>query len=258
MVGRSLVITSPIRLKRVSVADPGTVEAVVISPTQILLNGKVPGAVSIVLWDETDQSQTLEVFVDLDILGLPQRIRETFPNEPVKVEATKNVVTLTGPVSSALVADKILQIAQAMVPKKDDVVSIMQVPTPPTRGEILLQVKFAEVDRSAISQLGINILSVAPGKFIASGTTQQFGPPGLRQLGEDDVGGFRLSDLLNIFIFRPDIDLAVTIKALQQKNLLQILAEPNLLTQTGKEASFLAGGEFPFPCDTAWGGRGYR
>ena len=55
------------------------------------------------------------------------------------------------------------------------------------------------------------------------------------------------SDLLNIFLFRPDLNLAATIQALQQNNVLQILAEPNLLTASGKEASFLAGGEFPFP-----------
>jgi pilus assembly protein CpaC len=244
LVGRSLVITSPARIKRVSVADPAIAEAVVINPTQILVNGKAPGGVSLVLWDERDQSQTFELIVDLDILGLSQKIREVFPNEPVKVEASKDAIVLSGKVSSAPIADKILEVAKTSSPK---VVNLMQVPLGLT-GEVLLQVRFAEVDRAAISDLGANILSLPGAKNVGLTTTGQFSPPTLQDQGiGPDSGGFALSDLLNVFIFRPDINLAMTIKALQQKNLLQILAEPNLLTSTGKEASFLAGGEFPYP-----------
>ncbi len=245
MVGRSLVISSPARVKRVSIADPAIVDAIIVSPTQILLNGKAPGAVSLVLWDESGQSQTFDASVDLDILGLNQKIREVFPEEPVRVQASKDVVTLSGRVSSEAIADKILQVASATAPKA---ISLMQVPTAPTKGEILLEVKFAEVNRAAISQLGLNLMSLPPAKNIGAISTQQFGPPQLIGGGLTATsGGFTLTDLLNVFIFRPDINLAATIKALQQRNLLQILAEPNLLTETGKEASFLAGGEFPFP-----------
>src|ERR1035441_5518497 len=87
LVGRSLVISSPTRVKRISIADPNIVEAIVISPFQVLLNGKTAGGVSLVIWDESDQSQTFEIFVDMDILGLSQKIREVFPNEPIRVEA---------------------------------------------------------------------------------------------------------------------------------------------------------------------------
>jgi pilus assembly protein CpaC len=139
----------------------------------------------------------------------------------------------------------------------------MRVPAAPT-GEILLQVRFAEVDRTALSQFGINILSLPGAKNVGSISTQQFAPPQLiNQSGSGGTGGgtgsasFGLSDLMNVFLFRPDINLAVTIKALQEKNLLQILAEPNLLTASGKEASFLAGGEFPYPVPQSSGGSGY-
>jgi pilus assembly protein CpaC len=251
LVGRSLVITSPSRIKRVSLADPNIAEAVVVSPTQVLVNGKVPGGVSLLIWDEADQSQAFEVSVDIDVLGLSQKIHEVFPSEPVHIETSKDMVMLSGRISSAAVADKILEVVKNTTPK---VTSLMEVPTA-AHAEILLQVKFADVNRAAISQLGFNILSLPGSKNIGTISTQQFAPPQLTSttngLGTANIG---LSDLLNIFIFRPDIDFAATIKALQNNNVLQILAEPNLITLSGKEASFLAGGEFPYPVLQSSGG----
>jgi pilus assembly protein CpaC len=127
---------------------------------------------------------------------------------------------------------------------------MIQIPAPIPAGEVLLQVKFAEVDRSAIEQFGFNFLSAAgsPLKMQGSTSTQQFASPQVQSsAGQVENQGFVFSDLLNVFLFRPDVQVGALIRALQQNNLLQILAEPNLLTQTGKEASFLAGGEFPFP-----------
>jgi len=259
MVGRSLVINSPTRLKRVAIADPAIADAVIVSPTQIVINGKAAGAVSLVLWDESLQSQSFEVLVELDVLDLQQKIRDGFPNEPIQVEASKDVVILSGKVSSPAVADKALELAKAATPK---VVSLLQVPVAPALAEILLQVKFAEVDRTALSQLGANILGLPGGKNQGAVGTGQFSPPSytgtLATSGSTTTtaangvtttteNGFTLSNLLNIFIYRPDLNLAATIAALQQKNVLQILAEPNVLTESGKDASFLAGGEFPFP-----------
>jgi pilus assembly protein CpaC len=112
---------------------------------------------------------------------------------------------------------------------------------------VMLQVKFAEVDRSAIQQLGVNIISTGAANTIGTISTGQFAPPSLNSVSNNGTNTFNLGDLLNLFIFRPDINLGVTVKALENKNLLQILAEPNVLALNGSEASFLAGGEFPFP-----------
>jgi pilus assembly protein CpaC len=257
LVGRSIVISSPGRIKRVSLADPNIAEAIVVSPTQVLVNGKTPGGVSLIIWDESDQSQAFEVSVDIDVLGLSQKIHEVFPSEDVHIDTSRDVVMLSGRISSAPVADKILEIVKSTTPK---VTSLMQVPTSPS-GEILLQVRFAEVNRSAISQFGLNILSLPGAKNVGTISTQQFAPPQLTSsngVGTTPSAGsaIGLSDLLNIFIFRPDINLAATIKALQEQNLLEILAEPNLMTESGKDASFLAGGEFPFPILQSTGGGG--
>jgi len=253
IINRSLVITSPVQIMRVSLANPNICDAIVVSPREILLNGKEAGATSLVIWGQSGQMQTFDVYVDLDVLELSNDIRNTFPNVPVKVQVSKDLVTLSGHVSSPEVADKILELAQSMVPRKQDVVSLLEVPAPPT-GEVLLKVRFAEVDRSALKTFGVNLVSVPPAKNVGTISTQQFSPPGLRSGSIGSLGdtggsgsGISLQNLLNVFIFRPDINLAATIQALQTQNLLQILAEPNVLTQSGKKAAFLAGGEFPFP-----------
>jgi pilus assembly protein CpaC len=250
LVGRSLVITSPSRIKRVSLADPEIAEAIVVSPTQVLVNGKKPGGVSLLLWDETDQSQAFEVSVDIDVLSLSQKIHEVFPAENVHIDTSKDVVILTGKISSSVVADKILEVVKGAAPK---VTSMMEVPPAPT-GEILLQVRFAEVDRAALTQLGVNFLSTGAGNTFGSITTQQFGGFGAPTVsdtrgptGSTSSVTQTIASALNIFLFNPDIHFGVAIQALQSKNLFQVLAEPNLLTESGKEANFLAGGEFPYP-----------
>jgi pilus assembly protein CpaC len=253
LVGRSLVISSPTRIKRVSLADPTIAEAVVISPHQIVVNGKAPGGVSLLLWDEADQSQAFEVAVDTDALGLSAKIHALFPAESVKVDTAKDVVILSGRVSSVAVSDKILEMAKNISPK---VTSMLQGPVSPA-GQIMLQVRFAEVNRVALSQFGLNILSLPGAKNGGTISTQQFSPPALVN-AQNGVGStLGLNNLLNIFYVRPDINLAATIQALQAKNVLEILAEPNLLTASGKEASFLAGGEFPFPILQSTGGTGF-
>jgi len=255
MVGRSLVVSSPTRIKRVSIADPTIADAIVVSPYQVVVDGKSPGGVSLLLWDESDQNQAFEVSVDIDILSLAQKIHEVFPNEPVQIETSKDSVILSGHVSSKNVADKILEVVKNATPKVTSLIT-----TPAVQpGEILLEVKFAELDRSLENQFGVNILSLPGAKNIGSVSTQEFGPPGLSGTvspTNSANGGFTLSSLLNIFIWRPDINLAATIQALEQDNILQILAEPNLLTASGKDASFLAGGEFPYPVLQSTGGGG--
>lgn len=264
LVGHSILITSPTRVKRVSIADSTIAEAIVVSPYQVQINGKAPGGVSLIIWDESGQSQTFEVSVDIDVLGITQKIHEVFPGEPVQIETSGNVVMLSGRVSSADVADKIIQVVQGVTPK---VSNFMQVPVPATV-QISLQVRFAEVNRTAETQLGANFLRNFGSNMPMSVSTQQFSPPGITQTQSVSTNGststttaagnqFTVSNLLNIAIFRPDINLAVLIQAMQQQNLLEILAEPNLLTESGKEASFLAGGQFPYPVPQSVGAGGF-
>ncbi|HEV2420441.1 MAG TPA: type II and III secretion system protein family protein [Candidatus Acidoferrales bacterium] len=263
LVGHSLLISSPTRIKTVSIADPNIAEAIVVSPNQIQINGKAAGGDSLLIWDENGQSQAFDISVDIDILGLSEKIHEIFPSEQVQIETFNDVVLVSGRVSSPQVADKILEVVKSAAPK---VASAMEVPAPYTP-EVMLQVKFADVDRTAISQLGANFLRNFGSNMPLSVSTQQFSPPQLGQTQTVSSAGttttttagsnqFTISNLLNLAIFRPDINLAVFIQALQQQNVIQILAEPNLLTQSGKDASFLAGGQFPYPVLQNSGGTG--
>src|SRR5215472_1829995 len=264
LVGHSLLITTPTRIKRISLAAPAIADATVVSPYQLLINGKTAGGVSLIIWDEAGQNQNFEVSVDIDILGLTQKIHEVFPGEPVQIETSGNVVMLSGSVSSAEVADKIQEVVKNVTPK---VTSLMQVPPPAPAAQISLQVRFAEVNKTAVSQLGVNILHGFTSSMPFATSTQQFSPPTLGQTQTVTTNGsttttttggnqFLVSNLLNVALFRPDIDLAAFIQALEQDNLIEILAEPNLLTESGKEASFLAGGQFPYPVPQSTGTNG--
>ena len=209
LVGRSLVITSATRIKRVSLADPAIAEAIVVSPTQVLLNGKAPGGVSLIIWDESGQSQAFEVSVDIDVMGLSQKIHEVFPSEPVQVTTSGPVVMLSGRISSGEVADKILDVVKNVAPK---VTSFLEIPATPTT-EISLQVKFATVNRQAVSQFGVNFFRTFGSNMPMATSTQQFSPPSLGSLTTTSTSGattttsssaqntFELSNLLNICYF---------------------------------------------------------
>ena len=157
-----------------------------VSPTQILISGKSPGVASLVIWDETGQSQTFDAYVDMDVAEMVAKIHQVLPNEPIQVEARGGVITLSGQVSSQAVADHVLAIAQAMSTRKESVVSLLQVPAPKT-GEVLLEVKFADVDRSTLTQFGANLLSTSPAKTVFTTSTGQYSPPAV-QSGQTITG----------------------------------------------------------------------
>jgi pilus assembly protein CpaC len=249
LVGHSTVIRTDPRLTRVLVGNPAVVTTATTAPNEVVVTATAPGSSSVVLWQENNQSRTIEVFADLDVSLLQEAITRNFPNEAIQVEAEEGRVLLSGTASSAAVAD---QIGKMGVPfSKDNIVNSIRLAPPPRQKQVMLKVRFAQVDRSKLTSLGINLFSTAGGNTLGSVSTQQFSSP---QLVSAEAGGkgvttstIGLSDLLNVFLFRPDIDLGVTIKALQQTNVLQILAEPNLLAVSGEPAKFLAGGELPYP-----------
>jgi len=250
MVGKSLLINTSERLKRVSVTDPSVADALVVTPTQVLVHGRSAGEVSLVIWDELERSRSFDLRVDVDVSAAAEEEKSVFPDEQITVTPSRSAIVLSGHVSTEDVAKRAGQIAEAY---SKNVVNVLTF-GPVGAQEVLLEVKFAEVDRTATTQLGFNIFSTGAANTIGTITTGQFGGFGQQQIA-DNTGGRAtpfsntqtLSNVLNLFLFRPDIHLGVVIQALEQKNLLQILAEPNLIAVNGKEASFLAGGEFPFP-----------
>ena len=247
MVGKSLLINTTERLKRISVTDPAIAYATVITPTQILVHGRTPGEVSLLIWDERERSRSFDLRVDVDVSACSDEEHRVFPDEQITVTPSRAAIVLSGHVSTEDVAKRAGELASAYSPKVVNVLTF----GPVGAQEVLLQVKFAEVDRTALTQLGVNFVSTGGGNTIDTGTTRQFGGFGSQQLSQGADGSTTanetISNVLNLFLFRPDIKFGAVIQALQSKNLLQILAEPNLIAVNGKEASFLAGGQFPFP-----------
>jgi len=120
---------------------------------------------------------------------------------------------------------------------------MLQLPGGSESQQVMLQVRVAEVNRSAIKELGVNLFAARP-EWSGRSTTQQFPAP---DFDDDKKGGLVFSDFLNLFFFSRKEGLGAVIKALEQKGLFQTLAEPNLIAYNGQEASFLAGGEIPIP-----------
>ena len=245
LVGHSVVIHTDARLRRVLVGNPNVVTTTTTAPNELVVTAAAVGSSSVVIWQEDNQSRILEVFSDLDVGLLREAVARNFPNEAIQVEAEEGRIVVSGTASSQPIAE---QIAKMAAPFSKEVVNSIRLAQPGRQKQILLKVRFAQVDRAKVNELGFNFFNTPGAKFFGSTSTQQFAPPQLANptngLGGTTVG---LSDLLNIFLFRPDINLGVTIKALQQRNVLQILAEPNLLAANGEPAKFLAGGELPYP-----------
>ena len=249
MVGKSLLINTTERLKRVSVTDPTVADALVVTPTQVLVNGLAPGEVSLLIWDELERSRSFDLRVDVDISAASEEMHRLFPEEQISVTPSRNAIVLSGHVTTEDVAKHAGALASAY---SKNVVNVLTF-GPVGAEEVLLEVKFAEVDRTAMTQLGINMFSTGSGNTIGNITTGQYGgTTGLGAISDTGRGNpfpstATVSNLLNMFFFNPQVHLGAVIEALKAQNLLQILAEPNLIAVNGKEASFLAGGEFPFP-----------
>src|SRR4051794_10193363 len=243
MVGKSLLINTTERLKRISVTDPSVAFATVITPTQILVHGRTPGEVSLLIWDELERSRSFDLRVDVDVSACAEEERRVFPDEQISVTPSRAAIVLSGHVSTEDVAKRAGELASAYSPRVVNVLTF----GPVGAQEVLLQVKFAEVDRSALTQLGVNFISTGAANTIGTVTTGQFGGFGPQTITQNGTTNESISNVLNLFVFRPDINFGAVIEALHTKNLLQILAEPNLIAVNGKEASFLAGGQFPVP-----------
>jgi pilus assembly protein CpaC len=253
LVGKSIVINVQKPLTRVLSSNPTVVETMAASPTEIVVEGKAAGASSLILWDANGRSQVLDVVSDIDIAALRNVIQKTYPNEHLELEADGGRLLLTGSASNPHIVEDLGKIASVY---SKDVVNSILVPITHDR-QVLLEVKFAEVDRAALSQVGVNIFSTGAGNTLGATTTGQFGNFGQQKINDAFGGGvphfpfeikdFTVNQVLNIFLFRPDLHLGTVIQALQAQNVLQILAEPNLMAISGQKATFLAGGEFPFP-----------
>jgi pilus assembly protein CpaC len=231
------------------VSEPKIADAVVISPREVMVNAKGPGTTSLVIWETASDPVQYEVTVtkdDAEWEQFRQKLQESAGGSEIGVTGSGETIVLTGTVKSAEDSKRLAGIAQTHA---KTVINLLKTPPAPELRQILLQVKFAALNRVALSQVGFNLFSTNSKLQGVSGT-EQFSGPRTSALQPGTPQTVNFSDLLNLFAFRPDLGIGATIKALEEHDLLQILAEPNLLVLEGKDASFLAGGQFPFPTIT--------
>jgi len=268
MVGRSAVVDVGTPIQRVSLTSPDIADAMVTSASQLLVNGKAPGTISMFVWERGGSLRQYEIIVQRDLARLNDQIQRLFPGEKIDAQSNGKSIVLSGTASSKELADKAVVVAAGYTDKLDDVVNLLKLQEGVASNQVLLRVRFAEVSRTALTELGASLFTSPLGikNTLGRVTTQQFAAPGFDELqwtksssdfGSDVTsaqGKFTFSDFLNLFLFSEKYDIGAMIRALSTRGLFQSLAEPNLVAESGKEASFLAGGEIPIPIAQGTGG----
>jgi pilus assembly protein CpaC len=225
--GASLLLVSSVSIQRYTVGDPSIAEVVVVSPTELLINGKGLGSTSLILWETGGVPKLYTIEVTVDTPALERYLQEALPGEKIGVMASGNSVTLSGNVTDPVVVDRAVEIAQGT-----GVSSVINNLVSPPAVQVLLQVRFAEIDRSNMKDFSAALSTLNPQNLKSDG----------------DWSGASISDgLIRILLSNPNANIQAIIQASITKGTLRSLAEPNLITLPGKEASFLAGGEFPYP-----------
>jgi pilus assembly protein CpaC len=240
LVGQSRVINFDRPIGRFSISNPEVAEAVMVSPTQVLVNGKTFGQVNFIAWEKSDvKFIVFDVFVRANLSLIDSQIRALFPRDDIRLSQANGSVVLSGTVGqpqSAQQADAVVQAAGFKT------VNMLQSPVTDMT-QIQLQVRVAEVSRQKLKDFGSSYASVNSTTVFAQGG----GPATLKQTNGGDVLGDFAGTAVNLFLFNTGLNTAAFIRALKTNGALRALAEPNLVAMNGQQASFLAGGEFPVP-----------
>jgi pilus assembly protein CpaC len=255
-IGEGRILDLAAEVRRVYTSNPEVVDVVVIDSHQVAVNAKASGKATMAVWLQPDargesRAMTIPVTVNFDLAPIQKLLDQAFPDEKMTVSGSKEALVLLGRARKAATAERALGILK---PFAQSAVSGVEVIPQGGEKQIALHVLFAELDRTVSDSFGVNLLSTGAANTPGQTSTGQFSPassPELKGTIGSPVTGtsstLNLASMLNIFAFRPDLNLAAAIQALQAKGLLQILARPDLVTTDGKEAHFTVGGEFPVP-----------
>ncbi len=257
-VGKAVLVDCAQPIKQVAVGTGDVAEATAISPTEIMITGKGLGMTSLIIWDIHGGRQFFNVTVrpNVGLIGdnldaIRRELRTELPGEAIKVSYSNNSVFLRGTVNDLTSSARAVQIAST----GGKVVNLLDVNVPKSDPQILLKVRFVSVDRNKALTLGVNLFNLGLGNALGGVTTGQLTPPTVSGSGSSSSSGgitgsagqASFSQEGNIFAFFPGLNVGADIHAMEEKGVAEVLAEPNLMATDGKEASFLAGGSFPYP-----------
>lgn len=259
VVGKAVLVDTAQPIQRVAVGLGDVAEVTAVSPTEVMVDGKTPGQTSLIIWDTRGGRQFFNVTVrpmptisteNLD--AVRRELRTELPGQTIRVSYDNNNIFLRGTVNDLTSSTRAVQIASTA----GKVVNLLNVNIPKANSQILLKVRYLSVDRNLARQLGINLFDLGLGNAVGGVSTGQFSPPGIsnsaassgqESLTQNGGGSATFSQQLNLLAFFPGLGTGATIAALESKGIIQTLAEPNLLAADGQEASFLSGGEYPYP-----------
>src|SRR5438128_6119133 len=193
LVGKSVVVNVQAPITRVLSSNPAVIETLATSPTEIVVEGRAAGSSSLILWDQSGRSQMLDVIVDVDVAGLRSAIERSYPDQHIDVQADGGRLVLTGKVTDPKVIEDLTKMATVY---SNQIVNSLSRAVSHDR-QVLLEVKFAEVDRTRFSQVGVNLFSTGAGNTLGTTTTGQFGGFGPQHI--TDSIGVKANPLPDVF-----------------------------------------------------------
>jgi pilus assembly protein CpaC len=236
--GSSAVLTRPDTLTRVSIADPAIAEVIAMGPNEILINGKAVGSTSLIVWGRFGPARLYTVEVTADVASFQRQLNDLFPGAGLRVTSSGTTLVLSGEVRDPAVIRSALELAETQgIP----VVNHVQSPAPE---QILLHVEFAEVSKSIMKEMGGDIL-----RIVNPENADEWSDSDSNHSIETLSEGF-----VTLLIEGENSKMDAVVRLLKNTGEYRSLAEPNLVTREGEEASFLAGGEFPYPTIQGGGG----
>jgi pilus assembly protein CpaC len=258
-VGKTVLVDCVRPVTRVAMGLGEIAEASAVTPTEIMVSGKTPGETSLIIWDDRGGRQFFNVTVRASTAALDNKIESVrrqlateLPGQSLKVASENGIIYLRGTAKDLTSTTRAVQIAATA----GKVVNLLNVEVPKSEPQIMLKVRFASVDRSKARSMGINLFTLGLGNTVGGISTGQFSSPSISSSSSSSTsstgvssGGnsATISDDLNFFAYFPGLKSGATIKALENDGVVEVLAEPNIVATNAQEASFLAGGEYPYP-----------